>query len=362
MNVTPTSSRPQPAALTCINGRPTRLDLVLQVRKLCRQGVSLPVETVLSRYPGLVEQQSIVFDLVFEEYHQRCQSGRTSDTDDFAKRFSAWGLNIEDIQAAKLLLDHHDSLLTGPQETWWPEPDQPLLNFDLVGELGRGSFARVYLALEPALGHRPAVLKVSSDGAAEANTLGQLDHPSIVPVYSVHREPTHRLTVVCMPYLGSATLDDVRKALRLRQLPPSGAQIILDSIQDRVAPELLAAEKKNPPAWLRRGSYVNGILHIGQQLAQALAFVHEKGIYHRDLKPSNVLMTPDGRPMLLDFNLSRPKRVPDQQPAGTLVYMPPEQLAAVHTENRNNSAIFVDERSDVFSLGVILYELLTGAY
>src|SRR5205814_9237428 len=121
-------------------------------------------------------------------------------------------------------------------------------------------FTRDYLALEPALGHSLLVWKISSDGAAEANTLRQLDRPNIVPVYSVHHEPNRRLTVVCMPSLGRATLDDVRKALQLRQLPPSGAEIILDSIQDRVAPELLAADKKNPIAWLRRGSYVNGML------------------------------------------------------------------------------------------------------
>ncbi len=137
--------------------------------------------------------------------------------------------------------------------------------------------------------------------------------------------------------------------------------MILESIQDTVGPEFRATEKKRPAAWLRQGSYVNAVLHIGHQLAQALAFVHEKGIYHRDLKPSNVLMTADGQPMLLDFNLSRHKQIADQGAAGTLVYMPPEQLAAVHPENRSNSPILIDERSDLFSLGVILYELLTGA-
>jgi len=93
-----------------------------------------------------------------------------------------------------------------------------------------------------------------------------------------------------------------------------------------------------------------------------LAYVHEQGIFHRDLKPSNVLMAPDGRPMLLDFNLSRQKQLPDDKAAGTIPYMPPELLAAVHPDNRNDSPILMDERSDLFSLGVILYELLAGAY
>lgn len=357
----PISARSQLAGQAFTKSGPTRLELILEVRELCRQGIGHPIETVLSRHPQLVNQESVIFDLVHEEYYQRSLSGQLSDPDEFALRFSAWGLSFGEFQAAKQLLADHEHFWTRPEGISWPEPDQTLLNFDLVGELGRGSFARVYLALEAALGHRPVVLKVSPDGAAEANTLGRLDHPNIVPVYSVHHEPTRQLTVVCMPYMGSATLDDVRKALLIRQRPPSRARLILDNIQDTVAPEFLGPERKIPPAWLRRGSYVNGILHIGQQLAQALAFIHEKGIYHRDLKPSNVLMTAAGRPMLLDFNLSCPKQVPDLKAAGTLIYMPPELLAAVHSQNRNDSPILIDERSDLFSLGVILYELLTGA-
>jgi serine/threonine protein kinase len=356
----PVSTRSLPAGQALMTRRPTRLDLILEVRELCRQGVAIPVETVLSRHPNLAEQESVLFDLVYEEYYQRCLRGQPSDLDEFNKRLSAWGLNLEEFQAAKALLERRDDFVTSAQDASWPKPDQPWLNFELLGELGRGSFARVYLALEPALGHRPVVLKVSPDGAEEANTLGQLDHPNIVPVYSVHHDSTCRLTVVCMPYLGSATLDNVRRALLLHPRPPRSARMILESIQDTVAPEFRATEKKCPAAWLRQGSYVNAVLQIGHQLAQALAFVHEKGIYHRDLKPSNVLMTADGQPMLLDFNLSRHKQIADQEAAGTLVYMPPEQLAAIHPQNRSNSPISIDERSDLFSLGVILYELLTG--
>jgi len=346
--------------LTASSRQPTPLQLIRQIQELCRQGVSQPVETVLARHPEVAKSESLVFDLVHEEYHQRRRAGEIIDSAAFVQRFAAaCGLDVKEFIDGLDLLKNHRPLLTTCED--FPPLDQPFLGFQLVGELGRGTYARVYLALEPALGDRPVVLKVSRDGAAEAHTLGRLDHPHIVPVYSVHHDPTSRMTAVCMPYLGTATLEDVRQALQLRQTPPRSARLLWETIQDPVAPEFHGAELKTSSAWLRRGSYVNAILRLGQQLAQALTFVHEQGIYHRDLKPSNVLMTPDGRPMLLDFNLSRHKQLPDTRAAGTIVYMPPEQLAAVNPGNRSDSPVLIDEGSDLFSLGVILYEILAGA-
>ena len=69
------------------------------------------------------------------------------------------------------------------------------------------------------------------------------------------------------------------------------------------------------------------MIHLAAQLADALAHSHGRGIYHRDLKPSNVLMTPEGRPLLLDFNLSVDSRLPAWKVGGTLPYMAPEELA-----------------------------------
>ena len=97
---------------------------------------------------------------------------------------------------------------------------------------------------------------------------------------------------------------------------------------------------------------------LGAQLADALAFLHRRTIYHRDLKPSNVLLCPDGRPMLLDFNLSADPRAGRERFGGTLPYMSPEQVLATFDPERG--AAPVDGLSDLFSLGVILFELLAG--
>ena len=106
-------------------------------------------------------------------------------------------------------------------------------------------------------------------------------------------------------------------------------------------------------------TYVEAVLWIGARLAEGLAHAHERGVLHRDLKPANVLLTDEGQPMLLDFNLAEDVRETGAAGArvgGTLPYMAPEHLAAYQ-----GRPVDVDARSDLYALGVILYELLTGA-
>ncbi len=116
---------------------------------------------------------------------------------------------------------------------------------------------------------------------------------------------------------------------------------------------------------LAKCTYVDGIIHIFIQLADALSHAHERGVYHRDLKPLNILLTPDGKPMLVDFDLAsydaEAGRVGARHVGGTLPYMAPEHLRTF--AGRSSAALKqVDARSDLFSLGVILYQLLTGRF
>src|SRR5205807_1392074 len=105
-------------------------------------------------------------------------------------------------------------------------------------------------------------------------------------------------------------------------------------------------------------TYVQSVLWIASRLADGLAHAHERGILHRDLKPANILLTDEGQPMLLDFNLSADTKLGTSPEAamigGTLIYMSPEHIEAFRGGQRP-----VDARSDIYSLGLILYELLT---
>ena len=131
-----------------------------------------------------------------------------------------------------------------------------LLGFQLLRELGRGGFARVFLAAEPALGNRLVVVKVSDNGSAEADTLGRLGHANIVPVYSVKEDPGSGLTAVCMPYLGKATLCTLLERVRAHGVPLH-ACAILDASRD---PDVEAtATSKQRRSALESGTYVAGI-------------------------------------------------------------------------------------------------------
>ena len=108
---------------------------------------------------------------------------------------------------------------------------------------------------------------------------------------------------------------------------------------------------------LERLTYVEAVLWFGAELADGLAHAHARGIIHRDIKPANVLFSDEGRPMLLDFNLAAEGAKGDLPVGGTLRYMAPEVLAAAADHQG-----WADARSDVYSLGLVLFELLTGTF
>jgi len=194
--------------------------------------------------------------------------------------------------------------------------------FEVLAELGRGGFGVVYEARDTELGRR-VTLKVLSrvpDATKlalfrrEAQTVARLNHPNIVTLFD------HGSSVDGRPYLVLERLHGVTLAARLATAPPPLREAI----------------------------------EIAAQIARGVQHAHAAGVVHRDLKPHNVFLTDDGQVKVLDFGLSRVRDAlePDAGTiaGGTLPYMSPEQ-------RRGDPD---DERTDVFALGVVVFELVTG--
>lgn len=250
-----------------------------------------------------------------------------------------------------------------------PKVGDRFLRFSLIGILGRGAFGNVYLARQSELADRLVALKISTEIRSEPENLARLQHANIVPIHSVHRSGT--LQAVCMPYFGSVTLAHVIQTLG--QLPgafPKSGRGLLTAVFDRAATrripvsELPIDTATMPPTspirgMMERMNYVDAVLWIVSQIADGLAHAHERGILHRDLKPANILISDEGLPMLLDFNLAydthRPHPEDPVKLGGTLPYMSPELLDFCLGGQQP-----IDERSDLYALGIIFFELLTG--
>jgi serine/threonine protein kinase len=243
----------------------------------------------------------------------------------------------------------------------WPAAGGRIGDFNLLRQLGKGAFGRVFLALEePTTRH--VVVKISKQKCDEAKVLGRLGHRNVVSVLSAPHDIDSGLYLVVMPYLGSATLEDLLELaypLRKTSERPRKADVILKAARRNLQAGDPTPDDVRPDPFLTRAGFVDGVVWLGVRITEALSAVHRSGYVHHDLKPSNVLLGLDGQPRVLDFNLASDVRSAKSRLGGTLPYMPPEHLRAVREPDTNGS---MDARGDVYSLGIILYELLTGAH
>jgi serine/threonine protein kinase len=197
--------------------------------------------------------------------------------------------------------------------------------YQIIKELGKGSMGVVYQAHDPNLDVMLALKVLRQDRVvseafvrrflAEAKALGRLDHSNIVRVYNVDEDGG--TVYIAMEFIEGEPLNEV---MQKRQFNP------------------------------------DEIIRIGIDVAETLSYAHQKGIIHRDIKPSNILLKSDGRLKITDFGIahiedsSGPQQTQAGEILGTPAYMSPEQVMSRP----------VDGRSDLFSLGIILYELSTG--
>ena len=197
--------------------------------------------------------------------------------------------------------------------------------YQVLSELGRGAMGIVYLAHDTQLERKVAIKMVSLAGfdqerdtqearfRQEARAAGGLSHPSIITVYDVGREGD-------VAYIAMELVEgrELRELIRDGTLAPSQA------------------------------------LELAALVADALAFAHERGVTHRDIKPGNIMVLADGRVKVMDFGIARLQQATIKTQTGVLLgspqYMSPEQVSGAD----------IDGRADIFSLGVVIYEMVTG--
>lgn len=250
----------------------------------------------------------------------------------------------------------------------YPQPGEPFCGFEVVSELGRGGMGRVFLARQREMASRPVVLKVGELLSGECQKLAKLQHPNVVPVYSFHQAGP--LQAVCMPYRGPLTLAHLVSRLQTEHLPTLSGHALTTVIDDcrRTREKALppaapvAAPTDHPPAdrsipALRGLTFVDAVLTILRQVADGLRFAHSEGIIHSDLKPANVLIADDGSPQLIDFGIAYDRSAAARELVigGTRPYSSPEQLNSIL-----QASVEHDHRTDLYSLGVVAYELFTG--
>jgi predicted Ser/Thr protein kinase len=327
---------------------PQRLAALVEMVKIdlerqWQQGRQVPLETYLETYPELGTVETVSPDLVQAEYEVRRQFRAPADLAEFSRRFPHQADQLRRLveEARQIVGDSEvaESAVEVPGADAWgpgqaqaaaplPELPEQFGRYRILKKLGEGGMGAVYLAEDTQL-DRQVALKIprflpEDDPEAlqrfyrEARAAGTIRHPNLCPVYDVGQiEGVHYLT---MAYVRGRPLSET------------------------FAPGEPADQRE--------------VAALVRTLAMALEEAHQKGVIHRDLKPTNVMVDQQGEPVIVDFGLARRTGTQDIRLTqsgiflGTPAYMAPEQV--------RGDVEAMGPASDIYSLGVILYELVCG--
>jgi serine/threonine protein kinase/WD40 repeat protein len=331
-------------------------------------------------------------DEMAEEFLERLRRGQRPDITQFAARIPGQAAEVREFLSALMLVEGLKPRPDATVDALWSRapgigpPIDRLGDFRILRELGRGGMGVVYEAEQESLG-RHVALKVLAPAVArsphqtlrfvrEARAAARLHHTNIVPVFGVGEHDG--LHYYVMQYIRGMGLDKVLEEVRrLRgQSPPeangagaapprrspreASVTVIAESIasgqfehphrtdSDDSAPVGLSALAGVTDSDVR---YAHSVARIGLQVAEALEYAHQQGTLHRDIKPSNILLDTHGIAWVTDFGLAKAAEDEDLtrtgDVVGTIRYMAPERFRGL-----------ADKRSDVYGLGLALYEML----
>jgi serine/threonine protein kinase/tetratricopeptide (TPR) repeat protein len=361
-----------------------------------QRGDTPPAESYLERLDPADISGAI--ELIYREYCLVEERSAAPDPNDYFRRFPRHRDALERLfwlhrECSSSLLGRWIEAPT--DDSRLPAVGDSVGPFVLQRELGRGSFARVFLAEQTNLENRLVVLKVTTRATREPWLLARVRHAHIVEIVSQATVNDGAFQLICMPFWGGATLAAVLAAGRNRMKAPASGCDLLADLDHVAAPEYLSAHRGRPAREILSGlSYQQALAWVAARLAEALDHAFHRGVAHGDVKPSNVLLSADGNPMLLDFNLARDWSAAGSNgdvndPGGTLAYMAPERLRALLTERAPARAAQSDSpcaggvpestpapaieregharprdcaphQADIYALGMVLLEALRG--
>jgi serine/threonine protein kinase/Flp pilus assembly protein TadD len=310
--------------------------------------------------------EEIVGDLA-ERYAEELRAGRQPDLEAYIREYPEAADAIRQILPTLEIMASvasEENLQSSEVELQSSQRD--LGDFRIIREIGRGGMGVVYEAEQLSIGRRVA-LKVLPFASVldrqqlnrfknEARAAGTLDHPNIVAVYSVGVE--RGVHYYAMQLIEGQSLAQVVEQLRQKSVVSSPSSVEQKQTPTDNGPRTTdtapIAHHTTLPDFSSK-EYFRAIAQLGIQAAEALDHAHQNGILHRDIKPANLLVDDTGKLWITDFGLARMEQDAGMTMTGdilgTLRYMSPEQALA--------KRVVVDHRSDIYSLGVTLYELLT---